>query len=344
MGDVLGGVSTFTGELARALAARGEEVHLALLGPVAAARTDRLPVASCEVAELRLEWMEDPWEDVAAAAEWIAELTRRHRPDVLHMNTFTPVLEPTVPVLLSAHSCVLSWWRAVHGCEAPPEWTRYRDLVMQALARAAQVVVPSRALLRELHALYELPERTQVIPNGRQVTPVPALREPLTVTVGRLWDPAKNFALMAAAAPAIEGRVVAVGEGRVKGVEQTGQLDETGVIGWLSRAAVFAEPARYEPFGLSALEAALCGCALVLGDIPSLREVWGDGATYVAVEDPQMLARVVNDLLHDPRRRALMVRAAAARASRYTPAAMAAAYLEAYRAAMGQRKVQQVAT
>ncbi len=35
-------------------------------------------------------------------------------------------------------------------------------------------------------------------------------------------------------------------------------------------------PARYEPFGLSVLEAALSGCALVLGDIPSLRE---SGAT-----------------------------------------------------------------
>ena len=33
-------------------------------------------------------------------------------------------------------------------------------------------------------------------------------------------------------------------------------------------------PARYEPFGLSILEAALSGCALVLGDLPSLRELW----------------------------------------------------------------------
>ncbi len=36
----------------------------------------------------------------------------------------------------------------------------------------------------------------------------------------------------------------------------------------------------YEPFGLSVLEAALSGCALVLGDIPSLRENWDGAADF----------------------------------------------------------------
>ena len=35
----------------------------------------------------------------------------------------------------------------------------------------------------------------------------------------------------------------------------------------LERAAIFAAPALYEPFGLGILEAAAAGCALVLGDI-----------------------------------------------------------------------------
>ena len=39
---------------------------------------------------------------------------------------------------------------------------------------------------------------------------------------------------------------------------------------WFARAGIYALPAVYEPFGLSVLEAALSGCALVLGDIPSL--------------------------------------------------------------------------
>jgi glycogen synthase len=329
--DVVGGVRTFTAELTRVLAGRGDEVHLALIGPAARAHAvGQVGAASCEAADLRLEWMENPWGDVAAAAAWVAELTDRHRPDVVHMNTFTPVLDPAAPVLLSVHSCVLSWWRAVHGGKAPSRWDRYRALVTAALARAEAVVVPSRTLLDELRRLYRWSAETCVIPNGRRVASTPVVREPLTVTVGRLWDPAKNVELVAAAAASIDGRVVAVGSGEVNGLETTGELEEDELVGWLSRAAVFAAPARYEPFGLSALEAAQCGCSLVLGDIPSLREVWGEAAVYVPTDDPPALAAAVNCLLRDSGHRALAVRAAADRARRYTPEAMAGAYGDVY--------------
>jgi spore maturation protein CgeB len=213
-------------------------------------------------------------------------------------------------VLLTVHSCVLTWWRAVHGCDAPPSWASYRRLVEVALTRADQVVTPTRALLRDLEAVYgPLPE-AQVIADGRGMRGVYdpcANREALMVTAGRLWDEAKNAAQVARAAPAIDGRVVMIGAGAAApstsaSVESVGELAEAQVVQWLSRAAVFAEPARYEPFGLAALEAALCGCALVLGDIPSLREVWGDAAAYVSPDDARALASAINSLLgHPPR-------------------------------------------
>src|SRR5690606_8377688 len=68
-------------------------------------------------------------------------------------------------------------------------------------------------------------------------------------------------------------------------VETLGVLSRAEMKHWLGRASIYVLPARYEPFGLSALEAALSGCALVLGDIPSLREVWGPAATYVDPAD-----------------------------------------------------------
>lgn len=331
--DVIGGVRTFTAEVTRALAALGHEVHLALIGPAVGAEwVQRAGAASCEVADLRLEWMQDPWDDVAAASEWVGELAARHSPDVLHMNTFTPVSDPSVPVVVSAHSCVLSWWHAVHGTDAPGRWDRYRDLAGASLARAQAVVAPTRALMDELGELYPLPRDARVIANGRRVVPERALRQALTVTVGRLWDPAKNVALVAAAAPSVQGRVVAIGAGEIAGIENTGELSPDEVLSWLSRARVFAEPARYEPFGLSALEAAQCGCALVLGDIPSLREVWGDAAAYVPTEDPPALAAAINGLLRHPGRRAAAARAAGTRAMRYAPEVMARAYLDAYAA------------
>jgi glycogen synthase len=329
--DVVGGVRTFVEELTRGLSGQGVELHLALLGSdrPAAARL----AASCESRSLKLEWMTDPWRDVEATSWWIGELSARHRPDVIHMNTFARVLDPDIPVLLTVHSCVTTWWRAVHGADAPSDWTRYRALVRCAVDRAAAVRAPTRAFLDQFTAVHGRLPGTGVIPNGRALSPpleVPEDR--LVVSAGRLWDEAKNAAVVARAAPAVSGHVVMVGPGPVTGdIESLGPLPSHEVLRWLARAAVFVEPARYEPFGLAALEAALCGCALVLGDISSLREVWDDTASYVSPDDPDALARAVNLLLDDPVRGRRAADAARSHAARYTPSAMCQAYLSTYR-------------
>ena len=328
--DIVGGVRTFTRELVRELDRQGIEVHLALIG---VGSPDEFPgAASCEVRDLRLEWMPQPWEDVERTSAWVATLRDRHRPDVIHMNTFAPLDDPDVPVLLTVHSCVLTWWRAVLGRDAPPSWSRYRDLVRRALARADTIVVPTRAFGRELGLLYGDEFQTCAIPNGRAVGEGDdvAAREPLVVTVGRLWDKAKNSGLLIDAAASIEGRVVLIGPEHDDGAAPPALLAERDVLAYLRRAAVFAEPARYEPFGLAALEAALCGCSLVLGDIPTLREVWGDAALFVSPNDPEALIDAVNGLLRDPLRRSRVALRARERAQRYPPAAMAETYASAY--------------
>lgn len=328
VGDVVGGVRTFIVELSRELARCGVEVHLALLGSAAQAEPLLdLPVASLRCRPYALEWMANPWDDVERTADWVAELSGELAPDVLHMNTFTPVRDGSPPVLLTVHSCVLTWWRAVRGEDAPAEWARYRGLAERALERAQAVVAPSGALLRALREVYGALPSARVIANGSRLAPIQAgAREPLVITAGRLWDEAKNVAALAAAAPAIHSRVTLIGEGPAPGIESLGPLPHREVLRWLRRGSVFAEPARYEPFGLAALEAARCGCALVLGDIPSLREVWGATAAYVPPDDPDALAGAVNRLLDDPVARETAAARALARSRRYTASAMGSAY------------------
>jgi glycosyltransferase involved in cell wall biosynthesis len=79
------------------------------------------------------------------------------------------------------------------------------------------------------------------------------------------------------------------------------------------------------------LEAALAGCALVLGDIPSLRENWSGAAIFVRARNEQALERAINRLIADPHRRASLSARARARAASLTPGRMAAAYLAAWR-------------
>jgi glycogen(starch) synthase len=336
-GDTVGGVWTFTMELAEALDALGVEVVLAALGgpPSREQRAEAARIGNLELLEsgFQLEWMDNPWRDVEASGRWLLELEEQYAPDAAHLNSFGHGALPwRTPVLVTAHSCVLSWWQAVKGCGAPASWDRYRDLVTTTLHAADLVTAPSRQMAHVVRAYYAL-DNCQVIANGRCPSRFArAVKEPFVFTAGRLWDEAKNITAVAAVAGRLEWPVYVAGEAHseLPNCTMLGRLGSDELAGWYARAAIYALPALYEPFGLSALEAAHSGCALVLGDIPSLREVWGDSAIFVAPEDTLALEEALRELIREPERRQHMADRARERAMSYTPARMAERYLAAY--------------
>ena len=346
-GDTVGGVWTYTMELAEALGADGIHVVLAALGgaPSDAQRDEaaRIPNLELLASDFKLEWMDDPWRDVAESGNWLLDLEEQYAPDLVHLNSFGHgALDWQTPVVVTAHSCVLSWWQAVKGCDAPESWDRYRATVTQSLGAADLVTAPSRAMAAAVAHHYGIDE-CRVIGNGRCASRFRrAVKEPFIFTAGRLWDDAKNVAAVAKAAPSVGWPVYCAGPTgqRPSNTNATmlGHLAPDALADWYSRAAIYALPARYEPFGLSALEAAHSGCALVLGDIASLREVWGEAATFVPPGDTEALANAINQLIADRERRESMASAAWQHALQYTPRRMAAAYLEAYESIAPERR------
>jgi glycosyltransferase involved in cell wall biosynthesis len=345
--DAVGGVWTYALELARALEPRGVRIVLAVLGPAPshAQRRELMALPHVTLAEHagRLEWMDDAWDDVAEAGQWLLDLERATAPDVVHLNGFTHAVLPwRAPTVVVGHSCVLSWWQEVLAEDAPPRYTEYARRVAAGIAAARLVVAPSAAMLAMLDAHYGPLKHARVIHNGRAPLLPDAVsieKEPIILAAGRLWDDAKNVQAVVRAAPRMPWPVVTAGdccapEGQdaaaLDGVRHLGRLTEPELAIWMARASVFVSPARYEPFGLSILEAALSGCALVLGDIRTLREIWGDAALYVPPDDEDRLVDTVWSLLGDSDRRCLYATAARHRARQFSPRRMADAYWKAY--------------
>jgi glycogen(starch) synthase len=207
-------------------------------------------------------------------------------------------------------------------------------------------VAPSRAMAAAVAGYYGV-EACTVVLNGRSGARFRrAVKEPVVFSAGRLWDEGKNVAAVARAAAQLPWPVFVAGEhrhpngtaARFQGCTMLGQLAPDDLAGWYARAAIYALPARYEPFGFSALEAALSGCALVLGDIPSLREVWGDAAVFVEPDDSAALGTALRRLIDNPSRREAAARAAMERALEFTPQRMAEGYLETYRTLASARR------
>jgi glycosyltransferase involved in cell wall biosynthesis len=346
--DTVGGVFGYVENLARELSVHGAQIIVASMGPLAdaAQKSALMRIHGVELveSEWKLEWMDDPWSDVDRAGDWLLELERRTRPDIVHLNGYAHgALAFSAPKVIVAHSCVLSWWRAVYGAAAPEQYETYRERVRAGLFQADLVVTPSHwmesALLREYGA--RVP--SMVLPNGilqpdNGVALAARQREPFFLAAGRFWDAAKNLKLLDRAAPNLPWPTYiaggSIGEPSTSsrpGVCQLGILNHAQMQRWMERAAVFLHPARYEPFGLAPLEAASLGCALVLGNIESLREIWADAALYVEPDDDEALIQVACRLAQDDRWRQQHAERAQKRAARFSATRMGEAYLECYR-------------
>lgn len=293
--DTIGGVWTFTQELCAGLLERGHSVALVSLGrmPSPAQTTWCGEMNSWywqrfrfHALDLPLEWMTSNHAAYTAAEPELLRITRDFDAELFHTNQFCfGALPVNIPKVLTAHSDVLSWAEACRpqGLEESEWLSRYRMLVQNGLTGSSAVVAPTRWMAGALRRGFPQVDEAaiKVIFNGRKLTcsSEPARDRILqAVSVGRRWDEAKGLTALDNLDSAMP--VVLAGETRLDQLNGQGALGEREIRILFSFSSVYIAASIYEPFGLAPLEAALCGCAVVANDIPSLREVWGESAIF----------------------------------------------------------------
>ena len=348
--DTIGGVWTFTKELSSELLAHGCDVALVSLGRLpsigqqAWVETQRTRWGSrfrFDASDAPLEWMQDNRRAFSDAEPLLRRVVEEFGADLLLSSQFCfGALDSDVPRIVVAHSDVLSW---ADACRpeglADSVWLEtYRGLVSRGLLRADAVAAPTEWMMRALQEHFAVPETCVVVANGRSIRPAEGgqSRKLQAVTAGRLWDEAKNLRMLedvnssmpvlVAGETEYESNQLRLGEGNAR---LLGAMGEDELLHLLRESAIYICTSQYEPFGLAPLEAALCGCAVLANDIPSLREVWGDGAAYFcgAKSLSAWLACLGREewLLNDLQRRSMQ------RAMQLTSARMAEGYLELFR-------------
>ena len=182
---------------------------------------------------------------------------------------------------------------------------RLRHLAVQ---RALGVIVPTRAVAEDAITHLRLQRsRVSVIAEApdacmypRDAHEIEAARERLKlperylIWVGGLQrpDPARHVAKLAAAAR--EMPLVLVGPTRpwareLADVILAGQVSDEELAAIYCGAQALVLPSEDAGFGLSAVEALACGTPVVACDVPALREVLGDRATFVEPGDMDAL-------------------------------------------------------
>jgi len=350
--DAVGGVWQYALDLAEGLRPHGVDTVLAVLGPAPSSdQQHRAQAAGVDLVAtgLPLDWTAESADQVEEAGEAVARLAADLAPDVVHLNN--PALAAGTrfrsPVVAVCHSCVATWWQAVRGGPLPETFVWRTDLVRKGYRAADTLLAPTAAFAHATARCYDLNKTLTVVRNGRRpVRPSgeAAAGEPFVFTAGRLWDDGKNLAALDRAAARLSIPVMAAGplEGpngaraEVRHVAALGRLTDDEIAGHLQAQPIFVSAARYEPFGLAVLEAAQAGCALVLSDIPTFRELWDGAALFVAPDDDAAMAAVIERLAQDADARRRMGEAAKAKAAACSVEAMSKGVLSAYHSVLPQ--------
>lgn len=350
--DSVGGVFAYALDLARGLAPHGVSTTLALLGPspTPAQRAEAGTVPNLRLVDthLPLDWLAEDRRAADQAAEEVATLAAYYGADIIHLNTPSLACDDyRRPVVTALHSCVASWWQAVRSGPMPADFRWRTQVTAHGLHCADALVCPSAALAAEVERIYG--RKPAVVHNGRtapgEPAPVAAPAD-FAFTAGRLWDEGKNLATLDEAAQRMKLPVVAAGSldgpngtrTEVAHLDALGGVDAPAVRERLGQRPVFVSTALYEPFGLGVLEAAQAGCALVLSDIASFRELWDGAALFAPPRDAEAFADAANRLADDPTLRARLGAAARSRASRYTVETMARRMMDIYAGLRAGRK------
>ncbi len=355
--DTVGGVWTYTRELVLGLLDARADVQVLLVSFGSAASDEQTTWLrgvsgryrkrfTFESTTLPLEWQGENSKAYIYAEPLLRRIAKQFVPDVLHSNQFCfGALPLQCPKIVVAHSDVLGWARAMHGDVGLPEseWlATYRMLVTDGLMGATAVVAPTHWMMGELrrgfgsHFNGKLPH-SKVIANGRSVDTPRIAKKLQAVTAGRVWDSAKGMAVLENCMSPMP--VLVAGEttspdatydaALLRRRVLLGKLPESAMIHLFAESAVYLVTSVYEPFGLSAVEAAQCGCAIVARDIHSQREVWGDDAVYFSDADSLCVAleklSAKEGRLHE-----MQSRAAVRARSQYSRGRMTAEYLRLY--------------
>jgi glycogen(starch) synthase len=341
--DAVGGVWSYSIDLARALCSEGARILLATFGPRPSAeqRHEAQTISRLQLVEsdFPLEWAHDASpQAIAAGGTWLFRTADAFAPDIVHLNGYCYAALPwRTPTVVVAHSDVYTWWEATHGGAPPAEWQHYYDGVASGLAAADAIVAPSYAMLDALSSCYPVDRRkARVIFNSAGYQPVSAPKQDIAVGTGRLWDRSKNFSMLNTVAARcawpirLAGSMNNIATSTFDRLTLLGQLGRHEVRKVLASASIFLHPSLYEPFGLSVLEAAQSGCALVLSDIASLQELWAGAALFADPHDSEDWIEKVSSLIADETLRGEYARRAFARASRYSDETCSNSYANLY--------------
>jgi len=197
---------------------------------------------------------------------------------------------------------------------------------------AFEKVVCISEFVREDNARHGFPiDRMCVVPNGVEMPTVASQEGGFILSLGRMVH-TKGLEYLLQAMRDVDARLIVAGAGPERErmeelsrhygiankVQMLGRVSEERKQELFATCTLFVMPSLFESYGIAAAEAMSFGKAVVATNVGGLPEVVADCGVLVPPRDPGALARAINSLLADQKRRQDLGHMAKARSSLYS--------------------------
>lgn len=348
--DAVGGVWSYALDTAAMLAGAGMTCRLLGFGPRPALPAAVIPGVEVIWIDEPLDWMVADDQALRGTAAAISAHAQAWEADLLHLAAATQAvgLNTGAAIVVQSHSCLPTWWAAMSDEPLPPEWQWQQHRNDAGFRLADGVIAPSASHGQALERIYGPIPNLRIVPNAVPVEAGHDLGKLAYVfAAGRWWDEGKNGQLLDQAAATSFWPIMMAGDlAGPNGATLTlsnaiavGPLSRAETHIHMTRAAIFAAPSRYEPFGLAVLEAASRSAVLLLADIPVFRELWDGAAFFADPMNPVAWTAAIRLLATDPAQRIALGERARVRAGEFTFENQRTALLSAYAAVMDHHRL-----
>ena len=306
------------------------------------------------------------------------DVIHTHHPVLLGQTAARKAAELDLPLIFTFHT---QYWEYTHYIPFPQEIIQeflknaVHRWLREFMQKCQHIIIPSESLRDILVRDYGLHERYSVIPTGTDLEPFlnadgKALRaekgwqkEIVLISVGRL-APEKNWDTLIQAFVKVhtehpEARLVLIGDGSARQslealsvelgiadrVTFTGSIPFEEIPRYLKAADLFAFASVTETQGIVTMEAMAAGLPVVAVDGPGTRDIVQNGKQgYLVENDPDALAKKLNQLLSDSQRIKRFSNQALKRAKMFDVNQLSKQMLSVYEQAIQDKKDNQYVT
>lgn len=263
------------------------------------------------------------------------QVLRKENLDLMHFPHFNVPILYRRPFVVTIHDLTHSLFPGRKRSHTPYRFA-YRLIFRNAILNSRKIIAVSNATKQAILEHFHInPEKIKVIYEGfsqsyammdkqeayAQISDKFGITKPFILYVG-VWRRYKNLPMLAQAfnrlrEKGLDLQLVLAGKSdpfypeikqQVLGIKHKedvivpGRVSDEELKFLYNAAILFVLPSLIEGFGLPPLEAAACGTPSACSDIPSLREVMGQGAEYFDPNNADNMADVLFNLLTDPNR------------------------------------------